>query len=505
MFPLEFARLSRFATLLVGFALIISSINILKRKRRAHELAVGLSILSVIFHLTKGLDYEEAASSAALLAFLLLIRGRFKVRSSIPDLRWGLVHLGTALFAALLYGVAGFWLLDAREFAIDFTVGDAIHRTLLFLSLTGDPGIVPHTRYARWFIHSMYLMTATAIAYSLLAVFRPVVYLYRTHPHERRLAEAITARHGRSAIDFFKYWPDKSFFFSQTRKTYIAYKVGGGHAVALGDPVGPEEEIETTLRQFLEMCEQNDWRVAFHQTLPDFLAIYTKLGLRKLKIGDDAVVELSKFSLDGKHAKKFRHAINQLENDGLRFVRLPPPQAPEIMAQLREVSAEWLQIPGRRERTFTLGLFDPDYVRTTPVYAVVDAGGKIRAFVNEIPSFAPGEATIDLMRYRPSSPPAVMEYLFSKLLLAKKEEGFARFNLGLAPMAGFQEREESSMEERAVHHFMQHFSFLFNYEGLRAYKAKFATLWEPRYLVYRNVLSLPLVARAIAEVSELHD
>jgi len=96
-----------------------------------------------------------------------------------------------------------------------------------------------------------------------------------------------------------------------------------------------------------------------------------------------------------------------------------------------------------------------------------------------------------------------MEYLFSKLLLAMKEEGFARFNMGMAPMAGFQEREESSIEERAVHTFMQNLGFLFNYEGLRAYKGKFATSWEPRYLVYRNVLNLPLVARAIMEVSEL--
>ncbi|MFH1573644.1 MAG: phosphatidylglycerol lysyltransferase domain-containing protein [Acidobacteriota bacterium] len=505
LFPLEFAHLSRFATLLIGFALIISSINVSKRKKRAFRLVVVLSVLSLIFHLTKGLDYEEAAFSAALLVLLYLARKRFVVGSNIPDLRGGLMQLGTALLAALLYGVAGFWLLDAREFGITFTVGDALHRSLLFLSLAGDPQVVAHTRYARWFVDSMYLMTATAIAYSLLAVFRPVVYQYRTLPQERKLAESITAGHGRSAIDFFKYWPDKNYSFSPSRKTYVAYKVGGGYALALGDPVGPEEEIEPAIRQFLEMCDQNDWRPAFHQTLPDFLPVYRKLGLRKLKIGDDAVVELVKFTLDGKHAKKFRHTINQLEKDEFRFVRFAPPLPEETLGQLEEVSDEWLQIPGRRERSFTLGLFDPDYIRGTPAYAAVDGQDRIWAFANEIPSFTRGEATIDLMRYRPSSPPATMEYLFCKLLLAKKAEGFARFNMGMAPMAGFQEREESSLEERAVHHFMQRLNFLFSYEGLRAYKAKFATLWEPRFLVYRNILSLPLVARAITEVSELHD
>jgi len=505
IFPLEFAHVSRFATLLIGFALIVSSINIYKRKRRAYRLVVALTILSVVFHMTKGLDYEEATFSVALLALLLLARSRFVVKSSVPDLRWGFIRLATALLAALLYGIVGFWLLDTRDFGINFTIGDALHRTLLFLSLVGDPQVVPHTRYAHWFVDSMYLMTAAAIAYALFAVFRPVVYRYRTLPQERKLAETITVGHGRSAIDYFKYWPDKTFFFSPSRRTYVAYKVGGGHALALGDPVGPEEEIESTIRQFLEMCGQNDWRAAFHQTLPDFLPVYRKLGLRKLKIGDDAVVDLPNFTLEGKHAKKFRHTINLLEKEGFRFVRFAPPPSEEVLGQLREVSNEWLEIPGRRERGFTLGLFAPDYVRGTPVYAAVDGQGKIWAFANEIPSFARGEATIDLMRYRPTSPPATMDYLFSKLLLAKKTEGFTRFNMGMAPMAGFQEREEASLEERAVHNFMQRLNYLFSYEGLRAYKAKFATLWEPRYLVYRNVLSLPLVARAITEVAELHE
>jgi len=175
------------------------------------------------------------------------------------------------------------------------------------------------------------------------------------------------------------------------------------------------------------------------------------------------------------------------------------------MQQLKQVSDGWLQIPGRRERTFTLGLFDPEYIRSTPVYAAVDPMGKILAFVNSIPSFCKGEATIDLMRHLPDAPPGIMDFLFIKLFFAKKEEGYLRFSLGMAPMAGFQEHEEASAEERAVHYFMQQLHFLFSYQGLLHYKAKFATIWEPRYTIYRNVLNLPRVARAISEVSEIHD
>jgi phosphatidylglycerol lysyltransferase len=505
IFPLAFVHLSRFFAMLIGFALVVLSINIFKRKKRAFQITLLLSILSVFFYLIKGLDYEEATLSVLLIILLLLSRKTFTVRSSTPSIGWGFIRLGFGFVAALVYGAVGFWILDSREFGINFTIGESIKQTVAFLTLMGDPEIVPRTRHARWFLDSLNVMTATAMAHAFFAVFRPVVYRFRTYPLERKLAEEITARYGRTSLDFFKYWPDKTYFFSASRQCYIAFRVGGGYAVVLGDPVGPEAEIEPTIQRFIEYCTDNDWRVAFHQVLPDFLPIYQRLGFRKLKIGDDAIVDLPNFTLDGKEAKKLRHATNQLEKQGVRFIRYEPPITPEVMSHLKQVSDGWLQIPGRRERTFTLGLFDYEYVRLTPVYAAVDANGTIVAFMNVIPSFCKGEATIDMMRHLPDTPPGIMDYLFTKLFFAMKQQGFQRFSLGMAPMAGFSEHEEASAEERAVHYFMHQLNFLFSYQGLLHYKAKFATIWEPRYLIYRNVLNLPRVARAIAQISEIRE
>jgi lysylphosphatidylglycerol synthetase-like protein (DUF2156 family) len=69
-------------------------------------------------------------------------------------------------------------------------------------------------------------------------------------------------------------------------------------------------------------------------------------------------------------------------------------------------------------------------------------------------------------------------------------------------MSGFQENEEASPEEKAIHYLFQHLDFIFSFTGLRQYKAKFATSWEPRYVVYRNVFDLPGYARAIEKLSE---
>jgi phosphatidylglycerol lysyltransferase len=267
--------------------------------------------------------------------------------------------------------------------------------------------------------------------------------------------------------------------------------------------VGPEEEIEKTVRGFRGLCQENDWGHCFYQTLPDFLPKYMHLGYRKLKIGDDAIVDLTRFTLEGKEAKKMRSRVNQLERQGTIAAWIDAPLSDEVLQQLKEVSDEWLETPGRRERTFTLGKFEPDYVRSTPVFAVQDRDRKFLAFTNLIPSSRKGEGTIDLMRHRLQAPNGTMDYLFVKLFLHLRERGFQRFNLGMAPMAGFQEHERASREERAVHYFMRQLTFIFSFEGIRAYKAKFATSWEPRYAIYPNVLDLPRLAFALRHVSEI--
>jgi phosphatidylglycerol lysyltransferase len=503
VFPLEFIRASRFITLVTGFALVVVSINIRKRKKRAWQAATIFAASSVVFHLTKGLDYEEASVSAILLILLWGARRTFTVRSSAPDWRSGLLRLALAGAVAAGYGVAGFWLLEPREFGLNFTISDAIRRTFLILTLS-DAGLVPRTHYALWFLNSLHVMMAAAVGYSCWQMFRPVLYRFHTIPHDRQRAAVLVSAHGLSTSDFFKIWPDKSFFFTPGGTAFVAYRVANGFAVALGDPVGSKEAIAGAISGFRKYCEEQDWGVAFYQALPDFMGLYRAAGFNKLKIGDDAVVDLDRFTLEGKRGKEVRSKVNQFEKAGVRAKYYEPPVDPGVLAALREVSDDWLRIPGRRERGFTLGNFDEDYLRGTPVMTAEAADGRVLGFLNVIPG-GPGESTCDLMRRRNDAPNGIMDYLFVKMFQLAKERGYRKFNLGMAPMSGFQEREEATPQERAVHAFFQHLNFLFSYKGLRAYKAKFATRWEPRFVYYRNVLDLPRLALALGKVSAVKE
>jgi len=322
-------------------------------------------------------------------------------------------------------------------------------------------------------------------------------------PAEWIRASKIVAEYARSPLDAFKLWPSgKSYFFSPFGRCVIAYSTAGKVAIALGDPVGAESETEMTVRAFLQECHTKRWEPVFYQTLPDLLPLYRQQGLRKLKIGDDAIVDLLQFSLEGKAKREVRSKVHQFENTGISIVEHQPPVPDDVIAQLKVVSDQWLEIPGRRERSFTVGHFDPDYLRSTPVLAVVDHSGTLLAFINLI-SVDNNEITGDLMRRSTHAPNGIMDYLFVNLFEYAKQRGYARVSLGMAPMTGFREHEHATMEERAIHAVSRKLDFLFSFRGLHHYKAKFATSWEPRYLIYSSFLQLPRIALALREISEV--
>jgi phosphatidylglycerol lysyltransferase len=407
-----------------------------------------------------------------------------------------------ALATALGYGIAGFWLLDVRHFGVNFHIGESIRRTFEVMTFAQPDTLVPQTHYALWFLDSLQAMSLTFLLYAGFSLFRPVLYRYQTRPRELAYAEQIVRTYGRTSQDFYKFWPDKSFFFGSSGRSFVAYSVGLNSAIALADPVGPSDDVAQTIHEFVSYCRDNDWRVAFHQVTPEMLPSYLHAGLKEIKIGDEAIVDLCNFRLEAPGLKTLRNRVRQMERTGIRAERFEPPVPDSVLREAQHVSDQWLQIDGRRERAFTLGYFDVNYLRSTPMIAAYDGNGVMQAFVNVPPSFRPGEAAVDLMRRGPDAPNGIMDFLFLKSFIDLKERGFTRFNLGLAPMSGFRPDEHASLEERAIHRFLKGMTFIFNFEGLRKYKAKYATWWEPRYEVYCKALDLPLIALAIAKISK---
>jgi phosphatidylglycerol lysyltransferase len=230
------------------------------------------------------------------------------------------------------------------------------------------------------------------------------------------------------------------------------------------------------------------------------LADYADAKLKWMKIGEEAIVDLATFTTSGRAMKSIRPTINRLEREGYHVEFREPPLDDETIEILRDISDDWLAIGHHRERGFTLGQFDDQYVRRCPVFILEDADGIAVAFINVIPDGAEGEATIDLMR-RKSKPDGAMDFLFVRGFERLREREYTQFSLGMAPFANVGRDGETTLPEKGVARLYEHGERIFAYKGLRAYKDKFGPRWEPRYLVYQSEVTLPIVALALTRLT----
>lgn len=317
---------------------------------------------------------------------------------------------------------------------------------------------------------------------------RITVIQLTSEPHERAAARDIVDKYGRSSLDFFKLWPEKSYLFAADNTCVIAYKTALGVAISLGDPVGPDDRLEQSIQEFMRFSSQKRWTVAFHQALADLLPVYRKLGLRVIKFGEEAVVDVAHFCSVTAENKFFRYLRHRFENGGYTFTQHAPPHTERLLGELKAVSDDWLTLPGRRERGFALGWFDRAYLAEMPLYVIRDSAGSLIAFVNEIPDYRQGEAELDMMRHRVMAPNSAMEYLIARVLFDLNDRGCARLSMGLVPFAGVGNRGGASLEERIVHLLFERGNRFFSFKGLYRFKNRFEPGWEDRFLVYQGGL-----------------
>jgi phosphatidylglycerol lysyltransferase len=193
--------------------------------------------------------------------------------------------------------------------------------------------------------------------------------------------------------------------------------------------------------------------------------------------------------------------VREVERRGATFEIVPAARVPEILPALRRVSDAWLAARRTREKGFSLGFFDEGYLRRFPA-AVVRLEGRIVAFANLWLAPDLGEMSVDLMRHEPAAPEGVMDYLFVQLMLWGRDAGYRAFNLGMAPLSGFEARALAPLWNRVGALVFRHGEHFYHFRGLRQYKEKFDPEWEPRYLASPGGLALPrILANTAALVS----
>ncbi|MEH2368613.1 phosphatidylglycerol lysyltransferase domain-containing protein [Nostoc sp.] len=494
--PFEIRASGHIFSALTGFVLLTLATNLLRRKRIAWLLTIALLVISICSHLLKGLDYEESLLSGVLLVQLIWMRHFFTAQSDRPSIARGVRVLIGALLFTLAYGTIGFYLLDGK-FSENFNWREAIVQTLAMFFTEDNWGLQPKSRFGEFFANSIYIIAAGTITYAMGMLLQPVFWRNLATTNEQRRVKEIVEQYGCSSLAALTLLNDKSYYFSPSGNSVIAYVPKGRGAIALGDPIGPIEDRKETIIAFQQFCQRNDWYPGFYQTMPDDVELYKSLGFKVLKIGEEAIVDLKSFTLQGKAGKNFRPSISRLTKLGYQIDFYQPPIANDLLHRLKSVSDEWLKMVQGSEKQFSLGWFDEAYLRECEIAVVHNPEGQISAFANIIREYQLNEATIDMMRHRSSLENGTMDFLFISLLQHFKEGGYDSFNFGLSALAGVGDNPESRRLEKVLHYLYEHLNRFYNFKGLHAYKDKFRPRWEPRYLVYPSLATLPDVVVAL--------
>ncbi|PLK69776.1 hypothetical protein C0V73_19715 [Rhizobium sp. TH135] len=274
---------------------------------------------------------------------------------------------------------------------------------------------------------------------------------------------------------------DKRILFSDCGQGFIMYARQGRSLVALFDPVGPKHLWAPLVEKFIAEARRTRSRPVFYQVSADFLPVAVDMRLQALKLGEQAVVDLTAFTLAGGDWLKLRRSINRAERDGLAFELLAQEAVPSVLDELETVSDTWLSAHKAGEKGFSLGTFDRAYVAAGPV-AVIRLEGQIVAFASLMTASSNGDAFIDLMRHVPGVHRGMMDLLFVKIMEALKGQGFRTLNLGMAPLAGLSGHRRAPAWNHVARQVFEHGERFYNFRGVRAFKEKFDPDWQPRYL-----------------------
>lgn len=496
--PLNAIHASNILVLLIGLGLLATSAFLIRGFRAAWVLAVVFSVFSLLGHLAKAFDYEEAIISFIIVLILVSTERQYRIRSSNKWMNTGISTVVLVFFSVLVFGFISFYFIDFRHFGIDFTWKQSLlHMFKLFL-LTEDASLHPITRFGHefiWLIRTLGFLTWAFLLVTLLKPYRPTKESVETYKEK---ATFILHQYGNSSNDYFKLSKDKLFFISEIYDAFFAYRISGGFAIVLEEPVCAAEHKVDVIREFDRQCRRMGLKPAFYRVDENSIPWFSQLKKHRILIGQEAILDVNSFSLDGKEKKSLRNGLNGLLRKGYITNVYSAPHAIEFIDQLKTVSDNWLEDLGIGEHIFSQGMFDPKELMSQDIIVVEDERGNVQAFLNIIPDYADDECTYDLIRKTTEAPGAAVDALIVRLIEYARQKTKQFINLGLVPMTGMDQPD--NMAEHIIKIAADRIKRFQRYKGQREFKEKYATWWENKYLVFDNDFDLLQLPTALNNV-----
>ncbi|HEY1489040.1 MAG TPA: bifunctional lysylphosphatidylglycerol synthetase/lysine--tRNA ligase LysX, partial [Micromonosporaceae bacterium] len=321
---------------------------------------------------------------------------------------------------------------------------------------------------------------------------------------EQRIRGLLDRYGARDSLGYFATRRDKSAVFSPSGKAAITYRVVNGVCLASGDPIGDVEAWTPAIDAWQEINKQYAWVPAVMGASEDGAVAYQRAGLGVLELGDEAILNVDAFTLDGREMRPVRQAVNRLERAGYTTVVSRHVDLPEAeLADVVKSANDWRDTDSERGFSMALGrLGDPADGQCVLVEAY--DGSHQRMALLSLSPWGPAGLSLDLMRRDHRADNGVMELMVAGLMRDCPRLGVARISLNFAVFrAVFEEgaRIGAGPVLRMWRHTLLFFSRWWQLESLYRSNMKYQPEWVPRYLCYgeRRELVKIGVASAIAE------
>lgn len=463
-------QFSQLTVMGIGFILIILSKGILDKVKGSYSVTLTLLIIGALITLIKGLSFEAAIFLIIIAVLLYLSKDKFYRESTPLKPKGILVSIGIILLTTFMYLI----------------IYEAMHNHMLFNPykfLINEFMYKPKTIFS-------YLFILCIITFMIHIV--TVKRLHFTQPTDKDLEELnkFLQKYDGNSKTHLLFLKDKSFYYAMDKKVLIAFKAFKDKMIVLGDPIGDKSLFKEAINEFRLYADKYNMIPVFYEIDEENLPLYHENGYNFFKLGEEAVVDLENFTLDGKKKADLRYIKNKMEKGLFQFEMLYPPIDNDIILKLKEISDQWLE--GRKEKGFSLGWFNKEYINLSPV-GIIKKDEEIIAFATIMPGYDDKTVGIDLMRLIPKPPNGTMDALFYSLIKWAQENEYKQFNLGMAPLSNVGVNKFSKKGEQMGKYLFIYGSKIYSFKGLRRYKEKFDPSWHGRYLAYPFRSNLPVI------------
>lgn len=443
--------------------LMINAKGVMHDTRRAHIISIiAATVILIILFLTFG-NWLVYIWVAVLILLLFIGNMNIKmIKRPITLMRAGL----TLLFSVTILSLNS-WLIRIQ-----------LSELLAQDSIDFDGNLMRN--------YFLFFIIATILLVGLISYFFNKKYIANIamEVSEEQRAQIID-NYGGNFVSHLHYSTDKSYFINQDEDAFIMFQTHYDTIFVLGDPIGNKQSFRDLLYDFYSQANYYGYEIIFYQVKPDYLPLYHDFGNIFFKLGEEAMIPLTDFTISGKKKRAFRATVNKFESQGYFYEIVHPPFSSDFVNRLQSVSDEWLD--GRSEMNFSVGNFNEYYLNKAPV-GVIRNEEDIIGFVSFMPTNYDHSISVDMIRWKENEF-QMMDGLYLNTMLSVKEQ-YDNFNMGMAPLSNVGSHKYAFYRERFAGRIFETISHIYSFKGLRNYKEKFNPIWQPRYLVYKKGNSL---------------